>query len=89
LAIDSAVTAALLRGRTDTQAPSPLRPDQSPLADLGMIPLTVPEIARLLSETATMRPVTRPDLAGTTSAPGSPATPRTAARHDLIAGAVT
>ncbi len=54
-----------------------------------MIPLTVPEIARLLSETATMRPVTRPDLAGTTSAPGSPATPRTAARHDLIAGAVT
>jgi hypothetical protein len=37
-----------------------------------MIPLTVPEIARLLSETATMHPVTRPDLAGTTSHPARP-----------------
>ncbi len=45
----SAVTAALLRDRTDTQAPPPARPDQPPPADPGMIPLTVPEITRLLT----------------------------------------
>ena len=45
-----AVTAALLRDRTDTQAPPPIRPDQPPPADPGMIPLTVPETARLLTE---------------------------------------
>jgi hypothetical protein len=44
-----AVTAALLRDRTDTQAPPPIRPDQPPPADPGMIPLTVPEITRLLT----------------------------------------
>jgi SRSO17 transposase len=44
-----AVTAALLRDRTDTQTLPPARPDQLPPADLGMIPLTVPEIARLLT----------------------------------------
>ena len=44
-----AVTAALLRDRTDTQAPPPVRPDQPPPADLGMIPLTVPEITHLLT----------------------------------------
>jgi hypothetical protein len=44
-----AITAALLRDRTDTQAPPPARPDQPPPADHGMIPLTVPEITRLLS----------------------------------------
>jgi SRSO17 transposase len=44
-----AITAALLRDRTDTQAPLPARPDQPPPADPGMIPLTVPEITRLLS----------------------------------------
>jgi SRSO17 transposase len=44
-----AVTAALLRRRTDTQAPGPVRPDQPPPADPGMIPLTVPEITRLLA----------------------------------------
>jgi len=44
-----AVTAALLRDRTDTQAPPPVRPGQPAPADLGMIPLTVPETARLLS----------------------------------------
>jgi SRSO17 transposase len=49
-----AVTAALLRDRTDTQAPPPLRPDERAPADPGMIPLTVPEIARLL----TTRPAT-------------------------------
>ena len=47
-----AVTAALLRDRTDTQAPPPVRPDQRPPADPGMIPLTVPEIARLLTPPA-------------------------------------
>src|SRR5256886_10106935 len=44
-----AVTAALLRDRTNTQAPAPIRPCQPPPADPGMIPLTVPEIARLLT----------------------------------------
>jgi SRSO17 transposase len=44
-----AVTAALLRDQTDTQAPPPVRPDQPPPADAGMIPLTVPEITRLLT----------------------------------------
>jgi SRSO17 transposase len=51
------VTAALLRHRTDTQAPPPVHPDQPPPADLGMTPLTIPETARLLSEaTATHHP---------------------------------
>ena len=44
-----AVTAALLRDRTDTQAPPPARPDQPPPAEPGMIPLTIPEIKRLLA----------------------------------------
>jgi len=44
-----AVTAAQLRSRTDTQAPPPVRPGQPPPADPGMIPLTVPEIRRLLA----------------------------------------
>jgi SRSO17 transposase len=43
------VTAALLRRRTDTRPPAPVRPDQPPPADPGMIPLTVPETARLLA----------------------------------------
>ena len=43
------VTAALLHRRTDTRAPAPVRPDQPPPADPGMIPLTVPETARLLA----------------------------------------
>jgi SRSO17 transposase len=42
------VTAAQLRGRTDTQAPPPVRPGQPPPAETGMIPLTTAEIARLL-----------------------------------------
>jgi SRSO17 transposase len=45
-----AVTAALLRDRTDTQAPEPVRPDQQPPADPGLIPFTVPEIKRLLAK---------------------------------------
>jgi SRSO17 transposase len=44
-----AVTAALLRRRTDTQPPAPVHPDQPPPAEFGMIPLTVPETGRLLS----------------------------------------
>jgi SRSO17 transposase len=44
-----AVTAALLRRRTDTQAPAPALPDQPAPVDPGMIPLTVPETGRLLS----------------------------------------
>jgi SRSO17 transposase len=44
-----AITAALLKPGTNAQAPSPVRPGQPPPADPGMIPLTVAEIARLLS----------------------------------------
>ena len=44
-----AITAALLRRRTGTQAPAPVRPDQRPPADPGLIPLTVPETGRLLT----------------------------------------
>jgi SRSO17 transposase len=51
-----AVTAALLRGRTDTQPPPPARPDQPPPADPGMIPLTIPEITRLLAASPASRP---------------------------------
>jgi SRSO17 transposase len=47
-----AVTAALLRDRTDTQAPPPVTPDQPPPAEPGMIPLTIPEIKRLLAALA-------------------------------------
>ena len=53
-----AVTAALLRDRTDTQAPPPVRPDQPPPAEPGMIPLTIPEIKRLLAA-LTIRPLPR------------------------------
>ena len=51
-----AVTAALLRGRTDTQAPPPAAPDQAPPPEPGMIPLTVPEIKRLLAALTTRPP---------------------------------
>ena len=44
-----AVTAAWLRDRTDTQAPPPVRPDQPPPPDPGLIPLTVHEVKRLLA----------------------------------------
>ncbi len=44
-----AVTAAQLGHRSDSQAPPPVTPDQPPPADPGMIPLTVPEIRRLLA----------------------------------------
>jgi SRSO17 transposase len=52
-----AVTAALLRDRTDSQAPEPTHPDQSSPADPGLISLTIPEIKRLIAKaTATPRP---------------------------------
>lgn len=44
-----AVTAAMLRDRTDTQAPPPASPDAAPPADPGLIPLTVREVRRLLA----------------------------------------
>ena len=44
-----AITAALLCRRTDTRVLAPIRPDQAPPADLGMTPLTVPEVGRLLA----------------------------------------
>jgi SRSO17 transposase len=53
-----AVTTALLHDRTDTQAPPPVRPDQPPPAEPGMIPLTIPEIKRLLAALTT-RPLPR------------------------------
>ncbi len=53
-----AVTAALLKDRTDTQAPPPVRADQPPPAEPGMIPLTIPEIKRLLAALTT-RPLPR------------------------------
>jgi len=48
-----AVTAALLKDRTDTQAPAPVRPGQAPPPHPGMIPLTVPEVRRLIAAAAT------------------------------------
>jgi hypothetical protein len=42
-----AVTTALLRGRTGSEALAPASPGQAPLAEPGMIPLTVPEIRRI------------------------------------------
>jgi len=44
-----AVTAALLRTRTGTEAPPPARPGRLPPADPGMIPLAVPEVQRLIA----------------------------------------
>lgn len=46
-----AVTAVLLKRHTGSQAPPPARPGQPPPADPGMIPLTVPEVRRLLAAT--------------------------------------
>jgi SRSO17 transposase len=45
-----AVVAARLTDRTNTQAPAPNTPDQPPPPEPGMIPLTVPEIKRLLAD---------------------------------------
>ena len=54
-----AVTTALLRDRTDTQAPPPVRPGQPPPPEPGMIPLTIPEIRRILAA-LTARPLPPP-----------------------------
>ena len=83
-----AITAALVKDRTDTQAPSPVRADQPPPAEPGMIPLTIPEISGFspplppgpcpdgLSSTGAHGPVaTKPAHDSSTNAPGSPATP--------------
>ena len=48
-----AITAAQVKDRTDTQAPPPVRPDQPPPPEPGMIPLTIPEIKRLLAALTT------------------------------------
>jgi SRSO17 transposase len=53
-----AITAAQVKDRTDTQAPPPVRPGQPPPADPGLIPLTIPEIKRLLAALTT-RPLPR------------------------------
>jgi SRSO17 transposase len=54
-----AVTAALLRSRTGTQAPPPAAPGQPPPADPGLVPLTVPEIKRITAALTT-RPLPPP-----------------------------
>ena len=54
-----AVTAALLRARTDTQAPPPDAPGQPSPADPGLVPLTVPEIKRITAALTT-RPLPAP-----------------------------
>jgi SRSO17 transposase len=44
-----AVTAAVLRRRTGTEAAPPSAPGQAPPSDPGAIPLTVPEVKRILA----------------------------------------
>jgi SRSO17 transposase len=44
-----AVTAAQLKDRTSAQAPPPVTPAAAPPPDPGLIPLTVPEVKRLLA----------------------------------------
>jgi hypothetical protein len=74
------VTAAMLRRRTDTQAPAPLRPDQLPPPDPGMVPLTVPQVRYLLA--AMLARLRRPLARLETAAPGPlpPAPPAHPAR---------
>jgi SRSO17 transposase len=48
-----AITAALVKDRTGTQAPPPVRAGQPPPPEPGMIPLTIPEIKRLLAALTT------------------------------------
>ena len=65
------ITAAQVKDRTDTQAPPPVRPDQPPPPEPGMIPLTIPEIKRLLAALTT-RPL--PAGSSSTGTPGPAAT---------------
>jgi hypothetical protein len=53
-----AVTTALVKDRTGTQSPPPVRPGQSPRPEPGMIPLAIAEIKRLLA-VLTTRPLPR------------------------------
>jgi hypothetical protein len=47
-----AITAAALKNRTSSQPPPPVHPGQPPPAGISMmIPLTIPETARLLAAT--------------------------------------
>ena len=71
-----AVTAALLRDRTDTQAPPPVRPGQEPPADPGMIPLTVPR-----SSASSPPALPGPGLPATSST-GTPGPAPTRLAHD-------
>lgn len=48
-----AVTAAMLRDRTDAQAPPPAGPGTVPSADPGLVPLSVREIRRLVADALT------------------------------------
>jgi SRSO17 transposase len=50
-----AVTTALLRRRAGGPAPAPARPGQQPPPGTWLIPLTVPEVRRLLAATAAQR----------------------------------
>jgi hypothetical protein len=54
-----AVTAAQLRPRGDTQSTPPRSPDERPPADPGLVPITVPEVRRLLA--AASRRITAPE----------------------------
>jgi SRSO17 transposase len=56
-----AVTAALHRRSTGSEAPPPSAPGQAPPADPGMIPLTVPEVRRILAA-LTARPMPPPHI---------------------------
>ena len=50
-----AITAALVRDCAGAQAPPPMAPGHAPSPDPGMIPITVPEVKRLLSAAVTPR----------------------------------
>ena len=87
-----AVTAALLRPRTDARAPAPGRPGQPPPAQFGMIPLTVPEIGRLLASPSARRQRLLAELAPLVPSPRSlvsPANPPRPRRRDPCTSTIT
>ncbi len=69
-----AVTAALLKDRTGTQAPKPVRPDQPPPAEPGMIPLTVRKSGSCSPQPSSARARPRQALAGLATPPPGPLT---------------
>ena len=79
-----AVIAAMLRDRTGTQALPPTGPDAAPPASLGLIPLTVREIRRLLA-----RAVAHPEPPGQLDQadPSAARTPRRRAARPAGSGA--